>query len=52
MIAADSEPMASITARMSSIRSSSGVAPGTRSDMPIPRLSNRISRLNSARRSQ
>jgi len=34
------------------IRVSSVVAPATRSLMPIPRLSKRMSRLNSARRSQ
>ena len=50
--AARSEPTASITARMSSIRVSSVVAPATRSLMPRPRLSKRMSRLNSARRSQ
>ena len=42
--AARSEPTASITARTSSIRSSSGATPWTRSDRPVPRLSNRISR--------
>ena len=52
MIAARSLPTASRTARMSSIRSSSVVAPGTRSDMPMPRLSKRMSRVNSASRSQ
>ena len=34
------------------MRSSSVVAPGTRSDIPMPRLSKRISRVNSPRRSQ
>ena len=42
--AARSEPTASITARTSSIRSSSEATPLTRSDRPVPRLSNRISR--------
>ncbi len=44
MTAARREPAASITARTSSIRVSSVGAPPTRSDMPVPRLSNRISR--------
>ena len=38
--AARSEPTASITARTSSIRTSSDGAPLTRSDIPVPRLSN------------
>ena len=44
------EPAASITARMSSIRSSivGGLVAG--SDMPVPRLSNTINRENDARR--
>ena len=41
----------SITARRSSIRSSS-VATSTRSDRPVPRLSNMIRRQNDARRSK
>ncbi len=41
-----------MTARMSSMRSSRGVAPGTRSLIPMPRLSNRISLENSPSRSQ
>ena len=45
------EPTASITARRSSIRSSS-VATATRSDRPVPRLSNMIKRLNDASRSK
>jgi hypothetical protein len=52
MSAARSLPTSSMIARMSSMRSSSVVAPGTRSDMPMPRLSKRISRVNSASRSQ
>ena len=44
MMAARSLPAASMTARMSSMRVSSVVAPGTRSDMPMPRLSKRMSR--------
>src|SRR6516162_10911972 len=48
--AARSEPAASITARTSSIRSSSVATPATRSDRPVPRLSNRIRRENAARR--
>ncbi len=42
--AARREPTASMTARRSSIRASSVGAPATRSDMPVPRLSNRRSR--------
>src|SRR2546421_4050104 len=50
--AARSEPTASITARTSSIRSSSVGRSWTltRSDSPVPRLSKRISRLKEARR--
>jgi hypothetical protein len=44
--AARLDPTASITARASSIRVSSVGAPLTRSDMPVPRLSNRINRQN------
>jgi hypothetical protein len=44
--AARREPTASMIARTSSIRVSSVGAPLTRSDMPVPRLSNRISREN------
>ena len=52
--AARSDPTASITARTSSMRSSSVGNPsvGTGSDRPVPRLSNRISRENEARRSR
>ena len=46
---ARSVPAASITARMSSMRTSR-VPPATRSDMPVPRLSNRSNRLIDARR--
>ena len=51
---ARSEPTASITARTSSMRvSRSGSrSSGTRSDRPTPRLSNRMSRENDARRSR
>ena len=50
--AARSDPTASITARTSSIRCSSvgRRSSGTRSDRPVPRLSNRISRQNDANR--
>ena len=44
MSAACSEPTASMTARTSSIRSSSVGAPTLRSERPMPRLSNVISR--------
>ena len=47
--AAHSEPAASITARTSSMRVSRLGTPLTRSDMPVPRLSKRISRQNEAR---
>ncbi len=49
---ARSEPAASSTARRSSIRCSSDGSAfvGTGSDMPVPRLSNRISRENAASR--
>ena len=47
-IAARWEPTASMTARRSSIRASSVGAPETRSDIPVPRLSKRINRENSA----
>jgi hypothetical protein len=46
--AARCDPAASITARMSSLRSSSVGAPATRSDMPVPRLSNTSTRACSA----
>jgi len=46
MIAARSEPAASMTARMSSIRVSRSGIPCARSDIPRPRLSNRINRAN------
>jgi hypothetical protein len=36
------DPTASITARTSSIRSSSDAMPETRSESPVPRLSKRI----------
>ena len=42
--AARSEPTASMTARTSSIRSSSEGAPSTGSEMPVPRLSKRRTR--------
>jgi hypothetical protein len=42
--AVEEQPAASITARTSSMRVSSVGAPVTRSDIPVPRLSNRISR--------
>ena len=53
-IAARSDPTASMTARTSSIRCSSvgSSLAGTGSDIPVPRLSNRISRENEARRSK
>ena len=50
IIAARSEPDASITARRSSIRVSSVGKLPTRSDIPVPRLSNRIRRQNEAKR--
>ncbi len=43
-----STPAASSTARMSSMRSSNDIVPRTRSDIPVPRLSKRISRVNDA----
>src|SRR5215469_7429752 len=43
--AARSDPAASITARISSLRSSSVGTPATRSDRPVPRLSNRSTRM-------
>jgi hypothetical protein len=46
--AARREPAASITARTSSMRVSSVGAPSTGSDIPVPRLSNLISRENEA----
>ena len=49
--AARSEPAASITARTSSIRSSSVAAFGTGSESPTPRRSKRITRANELRRS-
>ena len=50
--AARSDPAASITARTSSMRCSSvaRLASGTRSDIPVPRLSKRIRRLKDASR--
>ena len=50
--AARSDPTASITARTSSIRCSSvgRSSSGTRSDRPVPRLSNRINRQKEASR--
>ena len=44
--AARSEPAASMTARTSSMRVSNVGMPLTRSDMPVPRLSKRMSRQN------
>ena len=49
--AARSDPAASMTARTSSIRSSSVGAPTTGSESPVPRLSNMIKRANDVRRS-
>jgi hypothetical protein len=49
-IAARADPTASITARTSSILVSSVGAPGTRSDMPVPRLSKTIRRALETRR--
>src|SRR5262249_58022140 len=49
--AAHVEPTASMTARTSSIRSSSVGTPTTESEEPTPRLSNRISRPNDVSRS-
>ena len=49
---AESIPKASITARMSSIRSSSVATLGIRSDIPVPRLSNVTTRLNVPSRSR
>jgi hypothetical protein len=51
-IAALADPAASITATMSSARSSRVGTPGTRSDRPVPRLSNMISRPMAASRSR
>src|SRR6185369_5318331 len=48
--AARDEPTASITARTSSIRSSSVGTPAMRSDIPTPRLSKRINREKDAKR--
>ena len=48
---ARSDPAASITARTSSMRSSSVGTSFTGSDIPMPRLSKRISRENEASRS-
>src|SRR6266545_5832225 len=50
--AARLEPTASITALTSSMRVSSVGAPLTRSDMPVPRLSKRMSRQKEASRSR
>src|SRR2546421_4670095 len=47
---AEEEPTASITARTSSMRSSSVGTPADGSDSPVPRLSNKIRRLNDANR--
>src|SRR5213596_2960797 len=52
MTAARWDPTASMTARTSSIRTSSGESAGTASDMPVPRLSKTISRANEAMRSK
>ena len=49
-IAARAEPTASITAPMSSIRSSIDGGLATGSDIPVPRLSNTINRENDASR--
>ncbi len=48
---ARSLPTASITARMSSVRSSRVAGPDGLSLIPVPRLSNRISRANELSRS-
>ena len=48
MTAARSEPAASMTARRSSIRTSSGVPASTGSESPVPRLSKKISRESDA----
>ncbi len=48
MSAACATPAASMTARMSSIRCSNVGEPPTRSDSPVPRLSNKMSRENDA----
>jgi hypothetical protein len=50
--AAHDDFVASITARTSSIRSSSGGAPSTGSDEPVPRLSKTITRANALIRSK
>ena len=47
-IAARCEPAASKTTRQSSIRTSTGGAPTTRSERPVPRLSKTISRYSAA----
>ena len=47
-MAARSDPAASMTARMSSMRTSAEAKSATRSESPVPRLSNRISRENVA----
>ena len=49
---ARADPAASMTAMMSSTCCSSAGTPGTRSDMPVPRLSNMITRRKLARRSR
>jgi hypothetical protein len=49
--AARSQETASSTARTSSMRVSRSGSPPGRSDSPVPRLSNRISRANDERRS-
>ena len=46
MRAARSDPTASMTARTSSMRSSSVAIPQSRSDKPVPRLSKQITRQN------
>ena len=51
MIPARSEPTASMTALTSSIRVSRSGMSDTRSESPVPRLSNRIRRQNDAIRS-
>ena len=48
--AARSDPTASMTAPMSSIRSSIDGGPATGSDIPVPRLSKMINRENDASR--
>ncbi len=46
------DPAASITAMMSSMCCSAAGTPGTRSDIPVPRLSNMITRPNVPSRSR